>query len=398
LRLPRFTEELTLSEDKESTLDEWKEEALRLEKQGKVEQALDIQKFILGEKKLVPWPVMNSSFFKTTSIKMTQQSLAKIDKNERGFFLDFAINDDISRWIQILLQGRMKNDFTEERTSIKNRYYLDYLGKNYRNLEKKIADYGVDFRNQFNQTPLHIAAIWGVFPLLNVLKDQGAATESLDTFGRNPLSYGFFLSLQNDEYREKIFPQLYEALSDVSLNFQSQKKLVKLARRSFEYFLFYLIYNHYLSLVLGEKAHSNQLDEKAFFFDSKTIAKLVGQFPDSVVGEHRKRKTYISSLLSKNEVSKIHPYNRGLFIRINRGQYVFNSKIFFSLGEDEWMKLDQAMGLPTLADVLKVKMAAILYNLWASLHEASPVTDAGDVCNIAHLQSSVALDSVFRNG
>ncbi|WP_200196550.1 hypothetical protein [Halorhodospira abdelmalekii] len=49
----------------------------------------------------------------------------------------------------------------------------------------------------------------------------------------------------------------------------------------------------------------------------------------------RKRREYISSILSKNEVSRDGPYNRRLFLRLQRGHDLVNPQLKIKLGE-EW--------------------------------------------------------------
>jgi hypothetical protein len=361
LRTPVFTDKVEIIEDQESSLDEWREEALKLEKQGKLDQALEIHKLILGDKKPVPWPVINQESFIKNSEKLNSQSLAKIDKKERGFLLEFAVQENITSWLKILQQGRETVDLTQEKTSIKNRYYLDFLGKNYKNLEKKISDYGVDFPNQFNQSPLHISVQWGILPLVKILKNQGAILDQRDTFGRSPLSLAFFQSLESEDYRQNTFEAIYSELSENPITYQANKKLVKVVRRAFEYFLFYLLLNYYLKLILKNEAAS----ESSFTFDSNKLLKIVSLYSNEVIGEHRKKREYISSILAKNEVSKSHPYNRGLFIRLQRGQYTFNPEILFEIKEDEWISIQSLMGLTVFKNILKSHSSIVLETVWS---------------------------------
>jgi hypothetical protein len=63
-------------------------------------------------------------------------------------------------------------------------------------------------------------------------------------------------------------------------------------------------------------------------YDLPQIGFMVGQLTDvvafytnSVWPDYRKKQTYLSSLLSRNEVDSRYPNNRKLFVRTQRGYY-----------------------------------------------------------------------------
>jgi len=68
------------------------------------------------------------------------------------------------------------------------------------------------------------------------------------------------------------------------------------------------------------------------------FASVLAHFPESVMPARRKRRQYISSILSKNEVSRQDPYNRKLFARAQHGQYLFNPSLALRV-EGEWRRV-----------------------------------------------------------
>ena len=82
------------------------------------------------------------------------------------------------------------------------------------------------------------------------------------------------------------------------------------------------------------------------------FAAVLEHFPESVVPARRKKHTYVSSILSKNEVSREGPYNRKLFLRMRRGQYLINPRLALRV-EGEWRRIYDLLSLERLAGELQ---------------------------------------------
>ena len=67
------------------------------------------------------------------------------------------------------------------------------------------------------------------------------------------------------------------------------------------------------------------------------VEDIANSFPNTILPEFRKKRTYLNAILSKNEVSRNDPYNRKLFLRIARGVYVINPDLDILVAEDHWM-------------------------------------------------------------
>jgi hypothetical protein len=154
---------------------------------------------------------------------------------------------------------------------------------------------------------------------------------------------------------------IYKELSKVSLVFKSMDRLFKLSQRPFEYFLLCLLWQRYQLGAIGDTASSAHY----FVVTSERLMLWIQEFPDEIIPPHRKKQSYLSSILSKNEVKKNDPYNRGLFVRKSRGEYLLNPDIAFELSEDEWVGFRDFLRLKgPLQRVGVVNGAVWLDQLW----------------------------------
>jgi hypothetical protein len=70
------------------------------------------------------------------------------------------------------------------------------------------------------------------------------------------------------------------------------------------------------------------------------------------VPARRKKRAYISSILSKNEASRQGPYNRKLFLRVRHGQYLINPKLAVRV-EGDWRLIYELLCADRLAGELR---------------------------------------------
>jgi hypothetical protein len=82
-------------------------------------------------------------------------------------------------------------------------------------------------------------------------------------------------------------------------------------------------------------------------FTSGDFVDVLSHFPDAVLPERRKKRAYISSILSKNEVNREGPYNRKLFRRLKQGHYIINPQLSVWV-EDGWRNIYDLLSLDLL--------------------------------------------------
>ena len=74
----------------------------------------------------------------------------------------------------------------------------------------------------------------------------------------------------------------------------------------------------------------------------------LAHFPEHILPARRKKRPYISSILSKNEVSRDDKYNRKLFLRVKRGHYIINPGLSQRV-EGEWQNIYALLSFDMIA-------------------------------------------------
>jgi len=82
-------------------------------------------------------------------------------------------------------------------------------------------------------------------------------------------------------------------------------------------------------------------------FETADFVHSLQHFPEHVIPERRKKRPYLSSILSKNEVNRDDPYNRFLFVRVRHGRYILNPLLEIDVN-DEWINVYDLIGISEL--------------------------------------------------
>ena len=338
LGLEKASDYLDLAEQK-SSLQDWQREAQKLELQGKKEQADRIRKEILKEK-TANWDILTGESLQS----LVHQALytEKEDKKAKLSLFEYAIVYKNKRYLfeldrkgfkpAIAVLDRKNSQMLKAVQGIEQKYYLPYTVKNPTALMKKIEQFGINFRNEFNQTPLMASAWVGNIDLFKKLLADGADVYAFDNEYQTMLHIALSKACQSEKYNKSFFAEFYPLLKLESLILQVDHKLFKIEPNQAEYLIFHSIFALFM-----KKIHM------LWVVQSKAIhtALLVEWFkylPDHVMTETRKKQSYLSSILSKNERDSRNKYGKKLFLRIEHGQYMFNPDLLVKVN-DEWYKI-----------------------------------------------------------
>lgn len=326
-------------EKQDSSLDEWREEALRLEQQGKQEQANSIRQDILKQKP-VPWqPLCGDAL-----TELQHQAIELRNKKAKLSLFEYAlVHHDQSRLNLLVNVDFSPAKHPEKGLQILNKkYYMPYELKNSNGVLRQTDQYGIDFRNVFNQTPLMIASRLGNEPLISELIERGANTELVNNAGLNALQVTLEQALHNAKFSQHKLAAVYQPLKPASIDIQVDGRLIKLDSHSMEFLMFNLMvamfYTH-----LG-----NKIIRTGGAFQSIDFATTLASFPEHILSANRKKQPYISSILSKNELARDDKYNRKLFWRIKHGHYIINPELSLRV-EGEWHNIYQLLSLDMIA-------------------------------------------------
>ena len=318
--------------EQKSSIEDWKKEARKLELQGKKQQADEIKKNILGIEK-PDWEVYTNDSF----IKLQESALDPNNFNKRAKDLLFAYSllynktDVFERLIE-LKYNKAKNNKAELNT-LKRKYYKDYSASNNNGLERKISKYGLEFRDKFNLTPLLAASFFGDDKKISFLLDLGVEPNVEDNNGRNPYRLLLNKIINNISINSDYSSVVPKLITDhVSLKIEN--KLVKVLNNKGEYFLLNFLMNEQDSLIdLGYGKRNEYCG-----FSAPNLVDSFDVYTEAILWSYRKKRTYISSILSKNEIDGTNPYNLKIFKRVDRGEYVLNPDMAI-LSKDKWVNI-----------------------------------------------------------
>lgn len=339
-----------------SSLEDWQREARRLELQGKQEQADEIRKTILHTKK-VPWEVLDHARFRT----LLPQALdpKSVSSKVRSALFEYAAFYDEEPLADRLADAgfQQAQHFKAQAPAIVKRYLSSYEGKHYKDVLRDVDAYGADFRNRFNCTPLMLAARTGNLALIEALKERGANEDLTDNFGRAALHWALLRAYTDPAFAAGPFGKVYQLLVPPSLSVKSGARLIKIDNHLSEFFLFHSL------VALFKYKLSHPGDWVLRGFGTADFVEAVQAFPENVWWAERKKRAYLSSVLSRNEINRDYAYNRYLFARMAHGYYVLNPLLAVKSGE-EWINLYDHLNLPLLYEgVRELKFSAPRYFL-----------------------------------
>jgi len=328
-------------EEKQSSLEEWQAEAHRLELQGRQEQADEIRRDILKTQP-VPWDVLSTEralelFARACDNREISQKPQKALFEYALFYDDPALVEGLSlhgfeRAKQIVPKSNDRLSFNRplydrQRANFTAGCLREYAGKFYKDIIRQCELYGPDHRTVFNKTPLMFAASAGNTALVRELTAAGADAELIDNYGLTAWQGALQRALQDNKFASELFPGVHELLAPSSVSLKADDRLIKIDQRQGEFMLFQMFF-----------AGFRQRLYRYLPFTAVELAKITGSLPGSVIPDYRKKRSYISALLSKNEIDGSNPYCKKLFKRERTGHYILNPNISIRLKED-WIDI-----------------------------------------------------------
>lgn len=312
-----------------SSLDAWRLEAHKLELQGKQEQAERIRNEILKQK-IPDWQVITPLIL----ADLKQKAFVNADKNARMLLLEYSLVYEDHNTIEKLYETGFKAAQHPEKSlqMLQQKHYSAYSFKKSDAVLKQVDQYGPDFRNIFNQTPLMVAAWMGNTEVIKVLVELGADTKKVDSNGLTAFQIALAQTASSDSYAKKKLADIYEQLEPTSMSIQVDGHLIKLDKHTMEFFMLNLM------IALSYRVMKKKRLFRPSGFSSQHFIDVVQHIPYSILSERRKQRAYLSSILAKNEINKDDRYNRKLFYRVTRGTYVFNPGLALKV-EEEWVNI-----------------------------------------------------------
>ena len=325
--------------DSNSSLDDWRQEAHKLELQGKQEQAERIREEILKQK-TPSWQVISDDALDA----LKQKALEENNKKAKLELFEYALVYEDRNLLNTLIKADFKPAKNPDRglQLLQQKHYAAYSFKKPDAVLKQVNQYGPDFRNIFNQTPLMVAAWTGNVAVIKALFEQGADTEKVDENGFTAFQIALSQADRNKSYATKKLALIYEEIEPTSMSIQIDERLVKLDKHQMEFFMLNMM------IALFYRALPEKIMNMGGAFSTQDFMDAIENIPNCVLPERRKKRAYLSSILSKNEVDKEDRTNRKLFMRVKRGAYLFNPNLSIKV-EGEWVNIYDLLSIDKLA-------------------------------------------------
>ena len=335
LGLAKIRDKVSMKEEV-SSMDEWKDEARKLEMQGKKEQADEIRKSIL-EVHAPEWESISPA--NLIDLKKAALDPDLFNKKAKDILFHYSLiysdYDCLDRLSE--LKYRKADRRMSEGKLVQRKYYGNYENDDVNAVEKSIRAYGVDYRDRFNRTPLHPAVDLGSKKILDLLIQCGANPSLTDNLGKIPLQIALYQSYDSQDHFQTLNPLLTDLVTD-HIKIKIDDRMIKIDNHKIEYFLLHF----FIAL------QDDVVDECDIHFLAKRgvragdISRIGQAYPDSFLPEFRKKRSYLSSNLSKHEINSTSPYNKRLFKRLYRGYYELNPDLAVRVN-DQWMNVYDMM-------------------------------------------------------
>jgi Ankyrin repeats (many copies) len=300
-----------------------------------LEQAEIIRKQILHQQK-PEWEVLQGEALE--KLKKDAFHAEQFNKKSKERLFEYAlIYDDLPiAYSLVALKYQAPKNMDEAVASILRKRYADYQADSVNQVANKTTRYGIDYRDEFNFTPMMAAVFAGSLKITKYLLDNGANTNLMDNNNRTPLQIALYRSRLLHRYAKEKIGSLYGLLRTESISVKINDKLVKIGNHKMEY----LVLHYLIAVQMGI------LKKKSGFVQCDHLLTTFEHYSENVLPAFRKKRSYISAILAKNERNSNQPYNLKLLVRVRNGHYVLNPHMEIRVN-DEWRNVYDLMGMPS---------------------------------------------------
>lgn len=332
LNLAQARDKVGLKEQK-SSLEDWKREAHKLELQGKSGQAEEIRKNIIKIQP-TPWePICEENLPK---LKTEPLNPDNYNKKAKDLLFDYALIYNDTDAIKNLIDHKYKRaeNPDKERNSLYRKHYALYRSNDLKTLLVNINKYGINYKDQFNLTPLLAAVHAGSEKIVKYLKENGADNTSMDNEGKNALQVALYKSYFSPNYAANELGAIYKMVLTDSIKVKIDERLIKVDNHKIEYFLL----NYLIAL------QNALIKDKIRVLGVKMadFLRTIEEYPESVLPFYRKKRAYLNQAIARNEVDAREASSKKLFLRVDRGFYVLNPDLEILL-KDKWINVYDLM-------------------------------------------------------
>jgi hypothetical protein len=183
-----------------------------------------------------------------------------------------------------------------------------------------------------------LAISFGAVQIADYLSKNGAKTNLTDNFGRNALQLALLQGYLDQNAKTKLVNRFYATLKGDSVRVKIDNRLIKIDNHQAEFLMInYMIAVLRTHLIKGFERRS-YFNRSNPHFQTQNFIDFYEGMSQQVVAEYRRKRPYISSILSKNEINRDDKYNKKLFVRLQQGYYLPNPLLEI-LVDEEWVNI-----------------------------------------------------------
>ncbi|MEN0004007.1 MAG: UvrD-helicase domain-containing protein [Bacteroidota bacterium] len=290
---------------------EWLEEARRLELQGKFEQAEAIRARLRG----IEFVGAEEAELLEERIFDPEESHTTKDVERLFLFARTRHRIDLVQRLHRELNYGPAKQYVGEYQKAQKQLVTHVRNKNRKKVEHLIGKFGVDLPDAAaGMTGLMVAAQHGKTEMLYYFIEKDASLSRQDQLGRTALQH-LILGYDRRQVNAFMLETWYPKLAPSAGQCRYDGRLYIINRKSMEFFL----YNVLNAIRLDVFAPDDFVSKRCLLMDD--FMQIIEEMPSSLLPDYRRKRQYVNSILSKNEVERDDPYNRKLFVRRSRGCY-----------------------------------------------------------------------------
>jgi hypothetical protein len=334
---------------KQASAEDWQREASRLEAHGKTEQVAAIRSQVLRLQP-TPWKPLDAPGL----IELVDKALDPqgVSRKAREQLLDvLGLHPDPFSASELARLGfRSMKEQQVQWAATHARLLQEFASKKPKVVLENTERYGLEYVSMQGLTPLMLAAQAGNVPLIEALLQRGASRTARDPYGLQALHHALRRAWNNEEFGRTELGAAWELLAPPSFDVQVDGHLLQIGREQGEYIVFQLML---------ERLWQSQATVKLRLLGVGTaeLMTYVDWLPEVVIRDYRRKRPYLSAMLSKNEVLSRTKGSRRLFERRAHGQYAFNPGLSVWVdkggGEGSWAPIESVLGMPVRLAPLK---------------------------------------------
>ena len=336
-----------------SSKEDWVKEALKLEMQGKDEQAQAIRDAFLKNKE-TPWNPWSQALMQELKPRAFDRTLPS-NKPRQNLF-EYCLWHGQDEWIRLLaknvnfqpavslfppvqkspkldeydLQAQWREaDYKtlfacKAVANLRLRQLQPYAAHNFKDILRECDLYGVDHLTTKGVTPLSLAARAGNVGLVKALIERGANPQIEDEFGHTPWLFALNRAIDDPVFAKQSIGPLFDLLSPPFLDVQIDERLIRLERTQSEYWVLSVMIAGFKNLRTQWTKHAPLEYIFSMGFTAQDISDCLVHFPDHLWRMHRRKKTHVSAVLARAEIDSNYIPSRKLWTRVKKGMYLPN--------------------------------------------------------------------------